>query len=465
MFRILVTLTLICAILPSLSFAQAQPKSYTTSIMGNDAQWMEAFPVGDSVLLAYVVYSANEEFRRACWMTSTGVATPIELDTEGLFSINKYGDEVYYYVLEEIKKKLYLTAIVDKPGTKRFIPKEQIPIEGDIVDEFTDKNQFLLLYDKKKSKLIELELSKMQIINRRELIIPSHMSEQVGKNGFQLIKEGSFFNSFLGSAKVKLYRNKEGEYTIAVDERHSTNKRPIPRDKITGTHINTLGDTAINIIPFTKGSDEFRSWLVDGKLFRYSINRKLTALEIIDVASGKPVTDLDLQGDYSKFNIFSRDAVGRRIDQKTTFQEITSTAPRSNPSVYVQLGPDGKYLVMTGSKMYPAGADTGMISAGIMFGVTGVLVYTMVGGMRHASEGKGIDRYYYNTFDPASNKLDQLSMDTRTNLRDAIDRFEMVETNLPSKVHLQGYAENDRYVVGYYYNAKQENVQIVWFPR
>lgn len=204
---------------------------------------------------------------------------------------------------------------------------------------------------------------------------------------------------------------------------------------------------------------------MDGRLFRYSINRKLAALEIIDIETGTPILEHVQHSIDSKFDVYQRDGASKKISQNATFSDITSTSPRSDPSVFVESDNDGHYLLTLGSKQV---VDGGVMYAGAAFGLTGVMIYTMIGGLRHAADYKGIERYYYSVFDPLPNSLINLSADIRTKFRDGVDRYEQANSDLPAP-QLQGYAENSRYVVGFYYrtghNKRGENVQVVWFPR
>lgn len=441
--------------------AQPELKYAEASIIGNDAQWIDSYPVGDSVLLHYMVYSANIEIKRAVWVRKNGDSKPIELDTE-IFSVNRYGGDVYYYVLEEIKKKLVLKAIVDRSDDTRFEPEESIAIQGDVLDEFIDKNQFIILHDRKNKKIVEMELNRMQVVNTREWDLPDAIYKQIDKTPFTFVKDGSFSNSFSGHAKVKLYRERDGRYVITVDERHSVrSNKPVTAEKTTGTHIAIMGDTVVNIVPYT-ANNEFRSWYADGKLFRYSLSRQSSNLEIIDVAS-KDTIAKQIFGNNVNFPIYRRDGTKKSVDIDNKFPELTKLAGRTDPLIAVTADPDGGYLLMTGSRQMTS--DQTGVTVAVMFGVTGYLIFTIAGGMKHAGNTPGTDLYYYNIFDPASGSLEVIPIEKNNSVRDYVDRYEAEHISNQRRIVLRGYSENTNDVIGFYYNEGPEKVNVVWFPR
>jgi hypothetical protein len=106
-----------------------------------------------------------------------------------------------------------------------------------------------------------------------------------------------------------------------------------------------------------------------------------------------------------------------------------------------------------------------MVQIGVMFGATGYIIYTISGGARHSANGRGIDRYYYSSFDPISAKLQRGSVKSFTGIRTDVDRYEMDMFTDQQRMGYRGYAETNKYVVSFHVDKNPKTVEIVWFPR
>src|SRR5690349_7963106 len=128
-----------------------------------------ALAVGDSILFSYNSYNlkAHAKWRQVMWVKD-GRATSISLPVEPI-AVYEGQDSAFLYYLDNIQKSDVVNAMILKKGSNTIEDyKSSIPIDDQMVGNFTQGNLFFVTLDKTFSKLSLLELRGTKVIGRKQ---------------------------------------------------------------------------------------------------------------------------------------------------------------------------------------------------------------------------------------------------------------------------------------------------------
>lgn len=403
-----------------------------------------AIPVGDSILFSFEQQLLNMKMKKMVWVTDS---LPIldQIPIEGIIAAENAGPETYLYFLKEKDKSIELKALVLNSVTKeRSETSTSLALPGTILGSYIDKNLCLVALSENGTQFSIIEINKLSIVNQKTFTLPVNLFAFDSQGPPDFISEESHTSTFKGTAKVKIFRY--DKFYITID-------RPYELEK-SGTDVITIDPdteriTNVSIPAGTTG--EFSSFLVDGKLFRTSIEKKKLSLTVFDALSKGVLARSELSPSNPEFNVYFR--YGRRnvIHHKETFSKMMKTSTTCKPSVGV-IRNESKYIIIWGT--YFNDEERMMPTLTI-----GGIIATFADALLQPKEGPGLSRYFYYTWDPKHNTF-EVTNSSLPFLRQKIDQYEI---NLHIMHEYKSYIEYKNGLAGIYYDSKAKRVSIVHF--
>lgn len=422
---------------------------------GNNLADFTAVAYNDSVLISFVeIPQSGNRYKRTRWLRSDGTFRNDNLMVD-VFAIQKFDDEVYYYFFSGKKEKLLLKAIVEKPEfSSRKESVIELPVAGMLIGSKLSNNLSLLFFDEEVNQFTILEIRGLKVISERKYSLPEQFSKYVKKpSDVELFTEQSELNTFKGWSKVKVYWY--NNVYIAIDEPaiSGNTKRAVQ------TQVYLLNDehesNEVIVIP-EESRDDFRSYILDKKLFRSVVSKTKFTLSVYDLDSKELLGREEILKGQATFNTYFRYGRENRISKNETIDIMIRTAGLSSPSLNVLKDSSG-YLIQWGLYFN----DKGMQGPAGMASLAGLLVMTVGTAIKQMNDGPGVSRYFYYSWSSDTNKF-SFNDSPNTN-RSKLDAYEIAMGERKAKVTMKNYIEFRDGLLGIYYEFNKEKATIVQF--
>jgi|JI10StandDraft_1071094.scaffolds.fasta_scaffold35588_4 hypothetical protein len=423
--------------------------------------------LNDSLFLTIEGLRTVSAFKRNFyWIKADGsVRTlPLKLNKDqSIYAVGYTEDEEYYYYPIEIKKRVFLRALIlNKKTTELREGSLEIEIPGTIYGSYVEGGRvYLILAEKKSYTLQLLSIKGLEIDSRKEF----KLTFDLGSYKTEQAKFTNAYESFIPAkafSPIKLTRDNNTLW-ITVDEPKKftyeyTEPPPGVIYKTTVIKVD-LNDTDKSVVKsfFENRSGDFSTRVFDDKLFRiysdYEYNT--TTVEAFDFATSQKIIGRTYT---NKSGFPETNIVYRSMDNKIGMGK-TETPFLRNPSGigYISSDSMGKYTLLMGAE-YEYKPYTGLVQG---LGLGALLASAIVQAVVYEI---GSTKFSYNYV--------YLNLDTNNNLTTAqqvnlamnkIDEFEIGQFGVKDPPILKGYLASSNGVFALYNPRKTKILKIYNF--
>lgn len=418
-------------------FSRGQQILYTHHTTGTLKDF-SAVRLGDSLLFSFKdIPNDSRRARHAVWLADSTVrpVDPLEAD---VFAAARFGHADYLYFIEEKSRSRRLKAWIYNDSTKaRTEAADTLFLHGKIIGSYVDKNLFVVAFREMGSEISLVEINRMRVVSEKRFRLPQPIAPEIAVGPVDFYTDVSEINTFQGRSQVKVFKY---------------DKLYVIYDLGSRTYVMTLDPQtgATDLKPFLASSEaaDFRSFLIDGKLFRILHSKKKFQLDIFDLATSAQLakSELTAQPDFNAYFRYGRKNV---IHHKHKFSNMLKAANVSTPQLAV-VKRDGQYIVHWGDYY----DENGMGGAGA--GIIGMIVTTAILQMM---EGPGLNHYFYYAWNEQQNSFQRLDPPLAL-VRDAIDCYEMDHVVRFEDKRYVAYRDG---VAAIYYDSSARTVSVVYF--
>jgi hypothetical protein len=398
-----------------------------------------AVRLGDSLLFSFKDIPVNSRrVNHAVWLADSAVHPVDPLDAD-IFAAARYGHADYLYFIEEKSRSRRLKAWIYNDSTKaRVESADTLFLHGKIIGSYVDRNLFVVSFREMGSELSLVEINRMRVVSEKRFRLPQPVAPEIAVGPVDFYTDTSEVNTFQGRSHVKVFKY---------------DKLYVIYDLGSRTYVMTLDPQtgAADVKSFLASSEaaDFRSFLIDGKLFRILHSKKKFQLDIFDLATSAQIAKCELTAAQPDFNAYFRYGRKNVIHHKHKFSNMLKAANVSAPQLAV-LKRDGQYIVQWGDYY----DENGMGGAGA--GIIGMIVTTAILQMM---EGPGLNHYFYYAWNEQQNSFQRLDPPLAL-VRDAIDCYEMDHVVRFEDKRYVAYRDG---VAAIYYDSSANTVSVVYF--
>ena len=420
-------------------FSRGQQILYTHHTTGTLKDFSAA-RLGDSLLFSFKdIPNDSRRARHAVWLADSTVHSVDPLDVD-VFAAARFGHADYLYFIEEKSRSRRLKAWIYNDSTKaRTEAADTLFLHGKIIGSYVDKNLFVVAFREMGSEISLVEINRMRVVSEKRFRLPQPIAPEIAAGPVDFYTDASEANTFQGRSHVKVFKY---------------DKLYVIYDLGSRTYVMTLdpqtGATDLKSFLASSEAADFRSFLIDGKLFRILQSKKKYQLDLFDLATATQLAKSELtattQPDFNTYFRYGRKNV---IHHKHKFSGMLRAGNVSTPQLTV-LKRDGQYIVQWGHYY----DENGMV--GPAAGFIGMIVGTMILQMM---EGPGLHHYFYYAWNEHQNSFQRL--DPPLNLvRDAIDCYEIDHVVRFEDKRYVAYRDG---VAAIYYDSSARTVSVVYF--
>jgi hypothetical protein len=357
----------------------------------------------------------------------------------GIISVNS--DIKQFYFLQEKGKSILLKAMeVNLKDNSKSTPQNKYEIKGKLLGLNQQPNKLLIISLEPSGTELKIALVSRFGVDERIYKLPINLNS-FRESEISVIASTQYISVLQALSKVKIFWT-PNNVSIIVDGLQDSKKKNY------GTLIGKLhkeGEGISKFIP--ESTDNFRSYLVNNRLYRFVNKTNEITLTIFDVTSGEQsFTTTYLKGaEYSHNSVIFREGKKDQITMMSNIGEMVRFADRSIPFVTAKEDTVNKNLWITcGSYFNEKGATLPL------FPNPATLIAALIGTMtKQLSEGPGISRYFYLKIKP-DNSSSMYTKDPENGIRQKIDNYE-IDLNASQKgTHKIGYFQYKDGILGLY---------------
>jgi len=394
--------------------------------------------LGDSLLFSFKdIPNDSRRSQHAVWLADS-VAHPTDPVDAEVFTAARFGRDDYFYFFEGKSRSRRLKTWIYNDSTKaRVESADTLFLHGKIIGSYVDGNLFVVSFREMGSELSLVEINRMRVVSEKRFRLPQPIAPELAAGPVDFYTDASEI-TFQGRSNVKVFKY---------------DKLYVLYDLGSRTYAMTLDPQtgAADLKAFLASSEaaDFRSFLIDGKLFRILHAKKKFQLDIFDLATSAQIAKSELTAAQPDFNTYFRYGRKNVIHHKHKFSNMLKAANVSTPQIAV-LKRDGQYIVQWGDYY----DENGMGGAGA--GIIGMIVTTAIMQMM---EGPGLNHYFYYAWNEQQNSFQRLDPPLNV-VRDAIDCYEMDHVVRFEDKRYIAYRDG---IAAIYYDSSARMVSVVYF--
>lgn len=454
------------AVLCAVMFTVAGHAVYGQKIIGevhDPRGWMRDFQLvsaGDSVLFSYVHAGEAGKMKVSKWIRNDGTLNNTFF-AQDILAIARSKGRTYYYYIDEVEKQEVIRAIVYDSTVNRVrdLPG-YVPVEGMLVDVFMDENPVIITYQRKENKIVIRKIIGMDIIHERKFIPPVDLSDYASRSSPpEFYSVESQLNTFKGDSKVRFYWY--DRLYVSVDDVYVPS-RSASRDRKTHVFAFNGADSVEHRVFPIETIHGFRSFVLDGMLFRSMTSRREFVLTVYDLETGAQLAADTIEREQSDFNVYIRSGKKNEIQRDGSSRRMMGSSSMHVPLLIVHRAVEGgEYIIQWGTYFNEKGMGG---PGGLGPTPAGFLAMLTVTAMKQMAERPGLSVYFYSQWRRDGTFV--AHKDTVGLLREDIDNYEIeMASEKKGDLHYKGYIDHNGGVVAVYYLVKQDKARLVYFER
>src|SRR5690606_33924966 len=454
------------AVLCAAMFTVAAHAVHAQKIIGevhDPRGWMRDFQLtsaGDSVLFSYVHAGEAGKMKVSQWIRNDGTLNRTFF-AQDILAISRSKGHTYYYYIDEVEKQEVIRAIAyDSTVNRAADHPGYVPIEGRLVDVFMGENPVIITYQRRENKIVVREINGLDVVHEQKFIPPVDLSDYVSKSSPpEFYSLESQLNTFKGDSKVRFYWY--DRLYVSVDDTYIPS-RSVSRERKTHLFAFHGQDSVEHMVFPIETIHGFRSFVLDGMLFRSMTSRRHFVLTVYDLETRAQLAADTIEREQSDFDVYIRSGKKNEIRRDGASRRMMGYSSMHVPLLIVhRAGRSGEYIIQWGTYYNEKGMG-GL--GGLGPTPAGFLTMLTVTAIKQMAERPGLSVYFYSQWRRDGTFV--AHKDTVGLLREDIDNYE-IEMASEKKGDLQykGYIDHNGGVVAVYYLVKQDKARLVYFDR
>ena len=434
---------------------------------GQRLQKVSCQSLGDQMLLGYQQLLMDASWQFSCYLVTTqGVLKQIQIEKDQFYSIiatAPVNSNIWrlYFTIEKGNKLFLKSVDLDLITGAKVYSQNQLVVTNRLIGSRLEGKD-LFLYSIDRNNGLDMMISKIESLDAVE---ETHYLLPIDLNSYKesdlaFITATNYVSISESLEKVKFVPTRES-VEITIDEYKNTKK-----DKTSGTllvHLDlstkasqtTFIEEPADLTKVNMPVARYRSYALDGYLFRTLLQPKLFTLKIFDGKSGELIQSKLFPKDKEARlkNVVFRDGTSLEVRQKTLAHLV---AGLSLWRPFVIVGKDSvsdKFSIVCGTHMNKKKGG-----APILFvNPASIIASFILTTGRQLSDGSGVSHYFYYTGD-LKNGFEYYSDDPFNGLRQKMDSFEMN----PQYEHISScfYKKG---ILGIYYDRSDRKMKLIEF--
>ncbi|HEY0741698.1 MAG TPA: hypothetical protein VGD40_09555 [Chryseosolibacter sp.] len=407
----------------------------------------DAIAFGDSILFSYNEPAVSGPVQRSQWVRHQKVSGKISL-SEPVAFIHSQGDQFHYYSMRQMKDAIVIKAFAPA-GNEKAAPVGEVSLrEGIVMAAYTHHNLVLVIYERSNNAVSVYEIDGTKLLGEKKYSVPSDLRIWIRKEAdVEFIEQGSpHINTFKGYSRVKLIHENDDLYlTLDNHMKNETLVLALRKDGRLDQSIFSINST-----------DDFGSYIIDGKLFTTIMSTKKFVMNVQDLTTKELVATNVIAKGTENFDITVRSAADKTVSTES-FTRMMSVVAYGDPQLTVSRD-SGNYTIAWGSFINDKGAG-GMAGANP---VAMLMTFAVSTAIKQLSEAPGLSRQFFYSFDATNLSFARPAAAKRTP-RMKVDEYEMKLIADGVKVKSKSYLPFKNGLLAIYSLPKERLVRMIAF--
>ncbi|MCE7864848.1 MAG: hypothetical protein DYG99_15020 [Bacteroidetes bacterium CHB5] len=425
--------------------------------------------LNDSLFLSVEgVQTAYNSKRNFYWVKADGSVRKLPLDLNKNHSIYAVGytkDEEYYYYPVEIRKRVFLRAIIfNKKTSELRAGTQEVEIPGTIYGSYVEDGRVYFVLAEKKSYLLQLLCIKgLEVDSKKEFKLTfdlgSYKTEQA-----KFTNANESFTPSKAFSPIKLIRDNNILWITIDEPKNFTYEYTEPPTgaiyKTTVIKID-LNDADKSVVKsfFESRPGDFSAKVFDNKLFRIYLDNRIntTTIDVFDIVTSQKIVSRTFtnKSDFPETNVVYRsmdNKIGMNITTTPFFRTVSGIGYVSSDSI-------GKYTLLMGAE-FEYKPNTGLVNG---LGLGALLASAILQAVVHEIGSKKFSyNYVYLNLDINNNVTTAQHVN---NVMNKVDEFEIQEFGLKNPPNLKGYLTSSNGIFALYNPRKTQILKIYNFAK